>query len=151
MPRSRRKKHFTSGGLSIFHIVCLYVNTHTLTRGPIISDSGLEIGFKRSVMRDKEQEPLFVFQKKKTHRNILISANNHVNRKPYIVYMCVRVCVRVRACINSTQCVLLGVVLVPVRAILMSLVLMVTWPVAVIITLRRPLKGAVEPMTGWRR
>ena len=62
----------------------------------------------------------------------------------------VRACVCVRASL-STQCVLLGVVLVPVRAILMSLVLMVTWPVAVIITLNRPLKGAVEPMTGWRR
>lgn len=49
------------------------------------------------------------------------------------------------------QCVLLGIVLVPVRAILLSLVLMVTWPVAVIITFKHPLKGAVEPMTGWRR
>ncbi|KAA8596090.1 hypothetical protein FQN60_011381 [Etheostoma spectabile] len=49
------------------------------------------------------------------------------------------------------KCVLLGIFLVPIRAILMSLVLMVTWPVAVIITLNHPLKGAVEPMTGWRR
>uniref|UniRef100_A0A671W6J0 Lysophosphatidylcholine acyltransferase 2 n=1 Tax=Sparus aurata TaxID=8175 RepID=A0A671W6J0_SPAAU len=49
------------------------------------------------------------------------------------------------------KCVLLGIVLVPVRAILLSLVLMVTWPVAVIITFKHPLKGAVEPMTGWRR
>ncbi|XP_003969581.1 lysophosphatidylcholine acyltransferase 2 [Takifugu rubripes] len=49
------------------------------------------------------------------------------------------------------KCVLLGIVLVPVRAILMSLVLMVTWPVALIITLNRPLKGAVEPMKGWRQ
>lgn len=86
-------------------------------------------------------------------KNMLISANNNVDRKaslpcsqPYIV--CVRVRARVSLCI---QCVLLGIVLVPVRAILMSLVLMVTWPVALIITLNRPLKGAVEPMTGWRR
>uniref|UniRef100_A0A8C4DIC5 Lysophosphatidylcholine acyltransferase 2 n=1 Tax=Dicentrarchus labrax TaxID=13489 RepID=A0A8C4DIC5_DICLA len=49
------------------------------------------------------------------------------------------------------KCVLLGIFLVPVRAILLSLVLMVTWPVAVIITFKHPLKGAVEPMTGWRR
>ncbi|XP_037611203.1 lysophosphatidylcholine acyltransferase 2 [Sebastes umbrosus] len=49
------------------------------------------------------------------------------------------------------KCVLLGIFLVPVRAIFLSLVLMVTWPVAVIITLNHPLKGAVEPMTGWRR
>uniref|UniRef100_G3PWL9 Lysophosphatidylcholine acyltransferase 2 n=1 Tax=Gasterosteus aculeatus aculeatus TaxID=481459 RepID=G3PWL9_GASAC len=49
------------------------------------------------------------------------------------------------------KCVLLGIILVPIRAVLMSLVLMVTWPVAVLITLNHPLKGAVEPMTGWRR
>ncbi|XP_061621586.1 lysophosphatidylcholine acyltransferase 2 isoform X2 [Phyllopteryx taeniolatus] len=49
------------------------------------------------------------------------------------------------------KCVLQGIVLVPLRAILISLVLMVTWPVAVIITFKHPLKGAVAPMTGWRR
>uniref|UniRef100_A0A3B4TPB2 Lysophosphatidylcholine acyltransferase 2 n=1 Tax=Seriola dumerili TaxID=41447 RepID=A0A3B4TPB2_SERDU len=49
------------------------------------------------------------------------------------------------------KCVLLGIFLVPVRAILLSLVLMVTWPVSVIITFKHPLKGAVEPMKGWRR
>ncbi|XP_056269429.1 lysophosphatidylcholine acyltransferase 2 [Pseudoliparis swirei] len=49
------------------------------------------------------------------------------------------------------KCVLLGIFLVPIRAVLLSLVLMVTWPVAVIITLNQPLKGTVEPMTGWRR
>uniref|UniRef100_A0A1A7XJD8 Lysophosphatidylcholine acyltransferase 2 n=1 Tax=Iconisemion striatum TaxID=60296 RepID=A0A1A7XJD8_9TELE len=49
------------------------------------------------------------------------------------------------------KCVLMGILLVPVRAILMSLVLMVTWPVSFIITFMHPLKGAVEPMTGWRR
>lgn len=49
------------------------------------------------------------------------------------------------------KCVLLGIFLVPIRAVLLSLVLMVTWPVAVIITFRYPLKGTVEPMTGWRR
>ncbi|XP_068594786.1 lysophosphatidylcholine acyltransferase 2 [Brachionichthys hirsutus] len=49
------------------------------------------------------------------------------------------------------KCVLLGIFLIPVRAVLLSVVLMVTWPVAVIITFKHPLKGAVEPMTGWRR
>uniref|UniRef100_A0A7N6BH16 EF-hand domain-containing protein n=1 Tax=Anabas testudineus TaxID=64144 RepID=A0A7N6BH16_ANATE len=49
------------------------------------------------------------------------------------------------------KCVLLGVFLVPLRAILMCLVLAVTWPVSVMITFKRPLKGAVEPLTGWRR
>ncbi|KAM9765769.1 lysophosphatidylcholine acyltransferase 2 [Menidia menidia] len=49
------------------------------------------------------------------------------------------------------KCVLLGIFLVPLRAILIALVLMVTWPVAAIITFRHPLKGAVAPMTGWRR
>ncbi|KAM6980136.1 lysophosphatidylcholine acyltransferase 2 [Aplochiton taeniatus] len=49
------------------------------------------------------------------------------------------------------KCVLLGIFLVPIRGIFLSLVLMVTWPVAVITTFMHPLKGAVEPMTGWRR
>ncbi|XP_061601919.1 lysophosphatidylcholine acyltransferase 2 [Cololabis saira] len=49
------------------------------------------------------------------------------------------------------KCVLLGIFLVPLRAVFMSLVLMVTWPVAAIITFNHPLKGTVEPMTGWRR
>uniref|UniRef100_A0A665TAI7 EF-hand domain-containing protein n=1 Tax=Echeneis naucrates TaxID=173247 RepID=A0A665TAI7_ECHNA len=49
------------------------------------------------------------------------------------------------------KCVLLGIFLVPLRAILLSLVLMVTWPVSVIITFKHPLKGATEPMRGWRR
>ncbi|XP_071387699.1 lysophosphatidylcholine acyltransferase 2 [Centroberyx affinis] len=52
---------------------------------------------------------------------------------------------------DIVKCVLLGIFLVPIRAILLSLVLMVTWPVAVITTFMHPLKGAVEPMTGWRR
>ncbi|CAL8360142.1 unnamed protein product [Gadus morhua 'NCC'] len=49
------------------------------------------------------------------------------------------------------KCVLLGIFLVPIRGILLSLVLMITWPVAVITTFKHPLKGSVEPMTGWRR
>uniref|UniRef100_A0A3B5M1Y9 Lysophosphatidylcholine acyltransferase 2 n=1 Tax=Xiphophorus couchianus TaxID=32473 RepID=A0A3B5M1Y9_9TELE len=53
--------------------------------------------------------------------------------------------------ISKTACVLLGIFLVPLRVILMSLVLTLTWPVAFIITFKQPLKGAVEPMTGWRR
>uniref|UniRef100_A0A3Q3JUN3 EF-hand domain-containing protein n=1 Tax=Monopterus albus TaxID=43700 RepID=A0A3Q3JUN3_MONAL len=52
---------------------------------------------------------------------------------------------------DRIKCVLLGIFLVPLRAILASLVLMVTWTVAFIITFNHPLKGAVEPMTGWRR
>ncbi|XP_077569973.1 lysophosphatidylcholine acyltransferase 2 [Stigmatopora nigra] len=44
-----------------------------------------------------------------------------------------------------------GIILVPLRAILISLVLMVSWLVAVIITFNYPIKGAVAPMTGWRR
>ncbi|XP_053722622.1 lysophosphatidylcholine acyltransferase 2 [Synchiropus splendidus] len=51
---------------------------------------------------------------------------------------------------DIAKCVLLGIFLVPIRAVLLSLVLTVTWPVAVIITFKHPLKGA-EPMTGWRR
>lgn len=72
-------------------------------------------------------------------------------RTQFILYLlthCVYVCMCV---LFSMQRVLLGIFLVPVRAILLSLVLMVTWPVALIITFKRPLKGAVEPMTGWRR
>ncbi|XP_056135429.1 lysophosphatidylcholine acyltransferase 2 [Lampris incognitus] len=52
---------------------------------------------------------------------------------------------------DIAKCLLLGVFLVPIRAVLLSLVLVVTWPVAVITTFMHPLKGAVEPMTGWRR
>lgn len=55
-------------------------------------------------------------------------------------------------CISlSLQCVFRGIFLVPIRAIFLTLVLMVTWPVAVITTFLHPLKGAVAPMTGWRR
>lgn len=60
-------------------------------------------------------------------------------------------CVCLSVCTLSMQCVLLGIFLVPIRAILLTLVLMVTWPVSLIITINHPLKGAVEPMTGWRR
>ncbi|XP_071237114.1 lysophosphatidylcholine acyltransferase 2-like [Salvelinus alpinus] len=49
------------------------------------------------------------------------------------------------------KCVFRGIFLVPIRAIFLTLVLVVTWPVAVIITFLHPLKGAVAPMTGWRR
>ncbi|XP_039867084.1 lysophosphatidylcholine acyltransferase 2 [Simochromis diagramma] len=49
------------------------------------------------------------------------------------------------------KCVLLGIFLVPLRAIFITLVLMVLWPVSVIVTFKLPLKGAVEPSTGWRR
>ncbi|KAL1007446.1 hypothetical protein UPYG_G00086860 [Umbra pygmaea] len=49
------------------------------------------------------------------------------------------------------KCVLLGIFLVPVRAVFLTLVVLVTWCVAALTTFRHPLKGAVEPMTGWRR
>ncbi|XP_055061381.1 lysophosphatidylcholine acyltransferase 2 [Misgurnus anguillicaudatus] len=52
---------------------------------------------------------------------------------------------------EKIKCFLLGIILVPLRAIFLLLVLMVMWPVAVAITFHQPLKGAVEPMTGWRR
>uniref|UniRef100_A0AAR2IH16 EF-hand domain-containing protein n=1 Tax=Pygocentrus nattereri TaxID=42514 RepID=A0AAR2IH16_PYGNA len=48
-------------------------------------------------------------------------------------------------------CFLLGIILVPLRSIFMVLVLMVTWPVAALITFKRPLKRDVKPLTGWRR
>uniref|UniRef100_A0A8C2KVR5 Lysophosphatidylcholine acyltransferase 2 n=1 Tax=Cyprinus carpio TaxID=7962 RepID=A0A8C2KVR5_CYPCA len=49
------------------------------------------------------------------------------------------------------ECFLLGIILVPLRGIFLLLVLMFMWPVSVMITFRQSLKGAVEPMTGWRR
>ncbi|XP_030622364.1 lysophosphatidylcholine acyltransferase 2 [Chanos chanos] len=53
--------------------------------------------------------------------------------------------------VDKIKCFLLGIVLVPLRTILMLTVVLITWPVAAIATFRRPLKGDVEPMTGWRR
>lgn len=52
---------------------------------------------------------------------------------------------------EKIKCFLKGIVLVPLRSIFLILVLMVTWPVAALITFKRPLKGEVKPMTGWRR
>ncbi|ROI15903.1 Lysophosphatidylcholine acyltransferase 2 [Anabarilius grahami] len=52
---------------------------------------------------------------------------------------------------DKIKCFLQGIILVPLRAIFLLLVLMVMWPVSVMITFRQSLKGAVEPMTGWRR
>uniref|UniRef100_A0A673N0N7 Lysophosphatidylcholine acyltransferase 2-like n=1 Tax=Sinocyclocheilus rhinocerous TaxID=307959 RepID=A0A673N0N7_9TELE len=52
---------------------------------------------------------------------------------------------------EKIKCFLLGIILVPLRGIFLLLVLMVMWPVSVMITFRQSLKGAVEPMTGWRR
>ena len=75
----------------------------------------------------------------------------------FCMFMCL--CLYVFVCLYlfmyvfvfSFQCVLLGIFLVPIRGILLTLVLMITWPVAVITTFKHPLKGSVEPMTGWRR
>ncbi|KAI4880231.1 hypothetical protein NFI96_018481 [Prochilodus magdalenae] len=52
---------------------------------------------------------------------------------------------------EKIKCFLQGLVLVPLRSILMVLVLMVLWPVSALITFKRPLKEDVKPMTGWRR
>ncbi|KAJ8281013.1 hypothetical protein GJAV_G00062330 [Gymnothorax javanicus] len=52
---------------------------------------------------------------------------------------------------DRIRCALLGVVLVPVRTICLLIVLMVTWPIAVIATFRYPLKGVTKPFAGWRR
>ncbi|KAF4111050.1 lysophosphatidylcholine acyltransferase 2 [Onychostoma macrolepis] len=52
---------------------------------------------------------------------------------------------------DKIKCFLLGIILVPLRGIFLFLVLMVMWPVSVMITFGQSLKGAVEPMTGWRR
>ncbi|XP_052002984.1 lysophosphatidylcholine acyltransferase 2 [Xyrauchen texanus] len=52
---------------------------------------------------------------------------------------------------DQVKCFLLGIILVPLRSIFLILVIMVMWPVAAMITFRQPLKGAVEPVTGWRR
>uniref|UniRef100_A0A8C1N9M5 Lysophosphatidylcholine acyltransferase 2 n=1 Tax=Cyprinus carpio TaxID=7962 RepID=A0A8C1N9M5_CYPCA len=51
---------------------------------------------------------------------------------------------------DTIKCFLLGIILVPLRGIFLLLVLMFMWPVSVMITFRQSLKGAVEPMTGWR-
>ncbi|XP_062845697.1 lysophosphatidylcholine acyltransferase 2 [Trichomycterus rosablanca] len=52
---------------------------------------------------------------------------------------------------QKIKCFLLGFILLPLRLFLMVLVLMIMWPVAALITFGRPLKGEVEPITGWRR
>ncbi|XP_067306721.1 lysophosphatidylcholine acyltransferase 2 [Pseudorasbora parva] len=52
---------------------------------------------------------------------------------------------------DKIKCFLQGIILVPLRAIFLLLVLMVMWPLSVMITFGQSLKGAVEPMTGWRK
>ncbi|XP_023646154.1 lysophosphatidylcholine acyltransferase 2 [Paramormyrops kingsleyae] len=49
------------------------------------------------------------------------------------------------------KCLLLGVLLVPLRCLLLLLLLLLAWPIAAVATLLLPLKGNVEPMSGWRR
>uniref|UniRef100_A0A8C9V1L2 Lysophosphatidylcholine acyltransferase 2 n=1 Tax=Scleropages formosus TaxID=113540 RepID=A0A8C9V1L2_SCLFO len=49
------------------------------------------------------------------------------------------------------RCFLLGLFLVPLRCLCLLLVLLLAWPLAVVATFLHPLKGTVEPMTGWRR
>ncbi|XP_076849412.1 lysophosphatidylcholine acyltransferase 2 [Brachyhypopomus gauderio] len=52
---------------------------------------------------------------------------------------------------EKIKCVLLGVLLLPLRSLFVALVLMTTWLVAAVITFKRPLKRDVGPMKGWRR
>lgn len=52
---------------------------------------------------------------------------------------------------SCVQCFLLGIILVPLRSVFLFLVLMVAWLISSLITFKRPLKGEVEPFTGWRR
>lgn len=49
------------------------------------------------------------------------------------------------------QCFLLGIILVPLRSLFLFLVLIPAWIVSILITFKCPLKGEVEPFTGWRR
>ncbi|KPP57843.1 hypothetical protein Z043_124385 [Scleropages formosus] len=49
------------------------------------------------------------------------------------------------------RCFLLGLFLVPLRCLCLLLVLLLAWPLTVVATFLHPLKGTVEPMTGWRR
>ncbi|KAK3528067.1 hypothetical protein QTP86_020228, partial [Hemibagrus guttatus] len=52
---------------------------------------------------------------------------------------------------DKIKCFLLGIILVPLRCVLLFLVLMVAWLISSLITFKRPLKGELEPFTGWRR
>ncbi|XP_012682454.1 lysophosphatidylcholine acyltransferase 2 [Clupea harengus] len=52
---------------------------------------------------------------------------------------------------DKIKCALLGLVLLPLRCLLLTVVVLLTWPLATLVTFKMPLKGAVEPMTGWRR
>ncbi|KAL2088392.1 hypothetical protein ACEWY4_015291 [Coilia grayii] len=52
---------------------------------------------------------------------------------------------------DKIKCALFGLVLVPLRSLFLIVVVLLTWPLATLVTFKRPLKGAVEPMTGWRR
>ncbi|KAF7688063.1 lysophosphatidylcholine acyltransferase 2 [Silurus meridionalis] len=51
---------------------------------------------------------------------------------------------------DKIKCFLLGIILVPLRSVFLFLVLMVAWLVSTLITFKCPLKGEVEPFTGWR-
>ncbi|KAB5525870.1 hypothetical protein PHYPO_G00145170 [Pangasianodon hypophthalmus] len=51
---------------------------------------------------------------------------------------------------DKIKCFLLGIILVPLRSVFLFLVLMVAWLVSTLITFNRPLKGELEPFTGWR-
>jgi len=52
---------------------------------------------------------------------------------------------------DKIKCALFGIVLLPLRCLFLLLVVVITWPLATLVTFKMPLKGAVEPMTGWRR
>ncbi|KAG9352565.1 hypothetical protein JZ751_020979 [Albula glossodonta] len=52
---------------------------------------------------------------------------------------------------DKIKCLLLGLILVPVRCLLLLIIVMVMWPIAAIATFLHPVKGDTEPMAGWRR
>ncbi|XP_036399944.1 lysophosphatidylcholine acyltransferase 2 [Megalops cyprinoides] len=52
---------------------------------------------------------------------------------------------------DKIKCALLGALLVPLRSVCLLLLLLLMWPIAAIATFLHPLKGAINPMAGWRR
>ncbi|XP_006641537.2 lysophosphatidylcholine acyltransferase 2 [Lepisosteus oculatus] len=52
---------------------------------------------------------------------------------------------------DKIKCVVLGAVLFPLRVLCLTVLLLLSWPVAAIATFLHPIKGAIEPMAGWRR
>ncbi|EMP41272.1 Lysophosphatidylcholine acyltransferase 2 [Chelonia mydas] len=51
---------------------------------------------------------------------------------------------------TDSATVLLGIILLPFRAICIALILLLTWPIAAVVTFCHPERGSV-PLTGWKR